>query len=157
MALSLAKRQQRCLFFRLPLELRQQIYDLLIPKEILLNSIQDVPVGFESVDHRKPDLEMISKLESIHPTVAKEIVDYYYDISTFKIVCNYSLQTLLSDCALDELEQRWFILKPITKVELAFRFDVRLNWHSVTDSPQLIEGRLNVSGYSQASSTMMRS
>ena len=55
--------------FRLPLELRQQIYSYLLPRENVSHPLPSV--GITSVSHRPPTAALLN----IHPIIADEIMD----------------------------------------------------------------------------------
>ncbi|KAM3419449.1 hypothetical protein BST61_g5375 [Cercospora zeina] len=104
---------------RLPPELRQHIYSFLLPRE---NVSHPLPlVGITSVDHRPPSRPLLN----IHPALSAEILDYFYSISTWKLVFSHAFNFFRVDPDLRKLEQSPS-LSLITTVELVFFCDVLL-------------------------------
>ena len=104
---------------RLPLELRQQIYAYLLPRE---NTSHPLPsVAITSVSHRPPR----SALLNIHPQLTDEILDYFYAITTWKLIFSHAFNFFRVDPDLRNLAQSPS-LKRIRKVELVFYCDVLL-------------------------------
>lgn len=106
-------------FLRLPLELRNQIYSYLLPQENVSHPLPSV--GITSVSHRPPS----NALLNIHPTVTDEILDYFYTISTWKLVFSHAFNFFRVDPELRKLEQSPS-LSCIRKVEVVFFCDVLL-------------------------------
>ncbi|KAI5369773.1 hypothetical protein Slin14017_G006520 [Septoria linicola] len=104
---------------RLPLELRQHIYSYLLPHENVSHPLQ--AVGITSVDHCPPS----SRLLNIHPLLTEEILDYFYSISTWKLVFSHAFNFFRVDPDLRKLEQCPSLLN-IKKVEVVFFCDVLL-------------------------------
>ncbi|GIZ39837.1 hypothetical protein CKM354_000320400 [Cercospora kikuchii] len=104
---------------RLPLELRQHIYSYLLPRENVSHPLPSV--GITSVDHRPPSRPLLN----IHPALTAEILDYFYSISTWKLVFSHAFNFFRVDPDLRKLEQSPS-LRLITKVELVFFCDVLL-------------------------------
>ncbi|PIB01755.1 hypothetical protein CB0940_01073 [Cercospora beticola] len=104
---------------RLPLELRQHIYSYLLPRENVSHPLPSV--GITSVDHRPPSRPLLN----IHPALTAEILDYFYSISTWKLVFSHAFNFFRVDPDLRKLEQS-SSLRLITKVELVFFCDVLL-------------------------------
>ncbi|KAF2207890.1 hypothetical protein CERZMDRAFT_101914 [Cercospora zeae-maydis SCOH1-5] len=104
---------------RLPLELRQHIYSFLLPRENVSHPLPSV--GITSVDHRPPSRPLLN----IHPALTAEILDYFYSISTWKLVFSHAFNFFRVDPDLRKLEQSPS-LSLITKVELVFFCDVLL-------------------------------
>ncbi|KAI7213812.1 hypothetical protein KC333_g6368 [Hortaea werneckii] len=105
--------------FRLPLELRQQIYSHLLPKQPISHPLPSV--GITSVSHKPPT----SNLLSIHPQVAAEILDHFYSISSWKLIFSHAFNFFRVDPELRNLEQSQ-ILSRIRKVEVVFFCDILL-------------------------------
>ncbi|KAI7291697.1 hypothetical protein KC343_g227 [Hortaea werneckii] len=105
--------------FRLPLELRQQIYSHLLPKQPISHPIPSV--GITSVSHTPPT----SNLLSIHPQLTAEILDHFYSISSWKLIFSHAFNFFRVDPELRNLEQSQ-ILNRIRKVEVVFFCDILL-------------------------------
>lgn len=104
---------------RLPLELRQQIYAYLLPRE---NTSHPLPsVGITSVSHRPPSTSLLN----IHSQLTDEILDYFYTISTWKLVFSHAFNFFRVDPDLRRLESSPS-LDQIRKVEVIFFCDVLL-------------------------------
>ena len=105
--------------FRLPLELRQQIYAQLLPRENVSHPLPGV--GITSISHRLP----AAKLLNIHPQLTDEILDYFYAITTFKLIFSHAFNFFRVDPDLSRLE-RSPALRQIRKVEIVFFCDILL-------------------------------
>ncbi|KAI7335424.1 hypothetical protein KC315_g3260 [Hortaea werneckii] len=105
--------------FRLPLELRQQIYSHLLPKQPISHPLPSV--GITSVSHKPPT----SNLLSIHPQLTAEILDHFYSISSWKLIFSHAFNFFRVDPELRNLE-RSQILNRIRKVEVVFFCDILL-------------------------------
>lgn len=110
--------QPCCHLFRLPLELRQHIYSFLLPAETNFTPIP--AAGINSVNYRPPSLSLLT----IHPTITAEILNDFYSLSTWKIVCGHSYNYFRIDPELMHLE-RSRCLARMEKVEMMFFVDVR--------------------------------
>jgi len=104
---------------RLPLELRQQIYSYLLPKENVSHPLPSV--GITSVSHRMPRAYLLN----IHPQLTDEILEYYYSITTWKLIFSHAFNFFRVDPDLSKLE-RSPALKNIRKVEIVFFCDILL-------------------------------
>ncbi|CAK3995021.1 Hypothetical predicted protein [Lecanosticta acicola] len=104
---------------RLPLELRQAIYSYLLPAENVSHPLPSV--GITSVSNRPPS----SSLLNIYPTLTDEILDYFYQISTWKLVFSHAFNFFRVDPELRRLEQSPS-LASIRKVEVVFFCDILL-------------------------------
>ncbi|KAK3071755.1 hypothetical protein LTR53_008083 [Teratosphaeriaceae sp. CCFEE 6253] len=104
---------------RIPLELRQEIYAYLLPRE---NVSPPLPtVGITSVTHRLPS----SNLLNIHPDLTGEVLDYFYAITTWKLIFSHAFNFFRCDPLLLRLEQ-CSALAHIRRVTLVFFFDLLL-------------------------------
>jgi hypothetical protein len=103
---------------RLPLELRQHIYAYLLPSENVSHPLPSV--GITSVDHRPPSASLLN----IHPALSDEILDYFYSISTWKLVFSHAFNFFRVDPELRKLEQSPSLTR-IRRVEVVFFCDVR--------------------------------
>ncbi|KAL9536275.1 hypothetical protein SMMN14_01755 [Sphaerulina musiva] len=108
--------QPCCHLFRLPLELRQHIYSFLLPAETNFTPIP--AAGINSVNYRPPSLSLLT----IHPTITAEILNDFYSLSTWKIVCGHSYNYFRIDPELMHLE-RSRCLARMEKVEMMFFVD----------------------------------
>ncbi|KXT17747.1 hypothetical protein AC579_3621 [Pseudocercospora musae] len=104
---------------RLPLELRQQIYAHLLPLENVSHPLPSV--GITSVSHRPPSTSLLN----IHTQFTDEILDYFYTISTWKLVFSHAFNFFRVDPELRRLESSPS-LNQIRKVEVVFFCDVLL-------------------------------
>ena len=104
---------------RLPLELRQQIYSHLLPQETVSHPLPSV--GITSVSHRLPPTSLLY----IHPTITSEILDYYYSITTWKLIFSHAFNFFRVDPDLSHLEQS-SVLARLRKVEVVFFCDILL-------------------------------
>ncbi|KAK0856150.1 hypothetical protein LTS02_010749 [Friedmanniomyces endolithicus] len=104
---------------RLPLELRQQIYAHLLPRE---NTSHPPPsVGITSVSHRLPSLALLN----IHPTLTAELLDYFYAITTWKLIFSHAFNFFRVDPHLENLEKTSTLLH-LRKVDIVFFCDILL-------------------------------
>ena len=104
---------------RLPIELRQQIYSYLLPRENVSHPLPSV--GITSVSHRPPS----ARLLSIHPTISSEILDQYYAITTWKLIFSHAFNFFRVDPDLYNLE-RCPSLRRLRQVEVVFFCDILL-------------------------------
>lgn len=104
---------------RLPLELRQQIYSYLLPRENVSHPLPSV--GITSVSHRLPSVSLLN----IHPIITDEILDYYYTITTWKLIFSHAFNFFRVDPDLCRLEQSP-ALRRIRRVEVVFFCDILL-------------------------------
>lgn len=84
-------------------------------------AIQQSSVGITSVSHRPPS----GALLKIHPVITEEIMDYFYSISTWKLVFSHAFNFFRIDPELRRLEQSP-VLKSIRKVEMVYFCDMLL-------------------------------
>ncbi|KAK5123227.1 hypothetical protein LTR85_003426 [Meristemomyces frigidus] len=104
---------------RLPLELRQQIYSYLLPRENVSHPLPSV--GITSVSHRLPK----SALLNIHPHITDELLAYFYTITTWKLIFSHAFNFFRVDPSLANFE-RCTALRWIRKVEIVFFCDILL-------------------------------
>jgi len=104
---------------RLPLELRQQIYSYLLPCEPVSHPLPTV--GITSVSHQLPSANILL----IHPNISEEVLDYYYAITTWKLIFSHAFNFFRIDPDLRQLEQSAALAR-IRKVELVFFCDILL-------------------------------
>lgn len=114
-----SRRQPVPPILRLPLELRQAIYAHLLPAENVSHPLPSV--GITSVSHRPPSTSLLK----IHPIIKDEILDYFYQISTWKLVFSHAFNFYRVDPELSRLEKSPH-LSQIRRVELVFFCDVLL-------------------------------
>lgn len=103
---------------RLPLEIRQLIYAELLAIENVSHPLPSV--GITSVDRRPPSAALLN----IHHVITDEILDYFYSISTWKLVFSHAFNFFRVDPELRKLEQSPS-LACIRRVEVVFFCDVR--------------------------------
>ncbi|EMD00934.1 hypothetical protein BAUCODRAFT_135691 [Baudoinia panamericana UAMH 10762] len=103
----------------LPAELRQQIYGYLIAHENVSHPLPSV--GITAVTHRLPSTRILH----IHPTLTEEILDYYYSISTWKLIFSHAFNFFRVDPELRKLELSP-VLRRLRKVEVVFFCDILL-------------------------------
>ncbi|KAK5691728.1 hypothetical protein LTR17_025608 [Elasticomyces elasticus] len=104
---------------RLPLELRQQIYAHLIPRETVSHPLPSV--GITSVTHRLPS----SNLLNINRHITDEVLDYFYSITTWKLIFSHAFNFFRVDPHLLKLEKS-SALSQIRKIEVVFFCDILL-------------------------------
>lgn len=104
---------------RLPLELRQQIYAHLLPRENVSHPLPSV--GITSVSHRPPSRELLN----IHPQLADEILEYFYTITTWKLIFSHAFNFFRVDPDLRRLEQSPSLAR-FRRVEVVVFCDVLL-------------------------------
>ena len=108
--------------FRLPLEIRQRIYSLLLPAHATCYPLPSVRIP--SVSHALPTPALLS----IHPRLTDEILDHFYAITTWKLIFGHSFNFFnffRTDFRLERLEAS-SILRRLRKVEILFFCDVVL-------------------------------
>ncbi|KAK3680321.1 hypothetical protein LTR37_021333 [Vermiconidia calcicola] len=113
------RQRQQPPLLRLPLELRQQIYTHLLPRE---NTSHPLPsVGITSVSHRPPAAALLN----IHPQLTDEILSHFYTLTTWTLIFSHAFNFFRVDPDLRRLECSPS-LKRFKKVELVFYCDVLL-------------------------------
>lgn len=119
------KKLESCLLFRLPfrlpLELRQQIYSFLLSKETIPSPFSGV--GLQTIECCEPSIFLKSNLRCMHSIILGETMNYFYSITNWRIVCGYSLRDRLVDHQLQRLEVHP-ILSRISTVNLWFWFNI---------------------------------
>ncbi|KAK8196672.1 hypothetical protein M8818_006839 [Zalaria obscura] len=104
---------------RLPPELRQQIYSYLIDPEVVSHPLPGV--GITSVSHRPPP----SYLLYINAQLTADVLDYYYTISTWKMIFSHAFNFFRIDPDLSKLAEAQ-CLRKIQNVEIVFFCDILL-------------------------------
>lgn len=112
--------------FRLPLELRQQIYSYLLPRENVSHPLPSV--GITSVSHRPPAAALLN----IHPIIADELLDFFYTISTWKLIFSHAFNFFRVDPDLRRLQQSPSLSR-LRRVEVVFYCDILLlkEYHTI--------------------------
>ncbi|KAF2767942.1 hypothetical protein EJ03DRAFT_337240 [Teratosphaeria nubilosa] len=105
--------------FQLPLELRQEIYSYLVMPGPISHPLPGV--GITSVSHKLPS----SALLFINKQFTADILDYYYTITTWKLIFSHAFNFFRVDPCLDGLA-RSPALRHIQKVEVVFFCDILL-------------------------------
>jgi len=98
---------------RLPLELRQHIYSYLMPEQIIPKPIPGV--GLTSVTHRPPPPDLLL----INSQITEDLMNYYFTISTWKIILSHEFNYFRNDPTLSNLA-KWPHLHRIQKVHIMF-------------------------------------
>lgn len=107
---------------RLPVELRDQIYDYLLELESPGQGSHPLPgVGITSVSHAPPSLGLLL----VNSTIHNELLDRFYSQATLKTVISHAFNFFRTDPDLCQLEAS-FALKRMEKVELVFFQDILL-------------------------------
>ena len=107
---------------RLPIELREQIYDSLLELKNANQGSHPLPgVAITSVSHDPPS----SNLLLLHPTITIELLDRFYSQATCKTVISHAFNFFRTDPELRHL-QTSLALKRIQRVELVFFQDILL-------------------------------
>ncbi|KAH9845485.1 hypothetical protein Tdes44962_MAKER06611 [Teratosphaeria destructans] len=106
-------------FFQLPLELRQEIYSYLIMPGPVSHPLPGV--GITSVSHKL----LSSALLFINKQFTSDILDYYYTITTWKLIFSHAFNFFRVDPCLDGLA-RSPVLRHIQKVEVVYFCDILL-------------------------------
>lgn len=105
--------------FRLPPEIRYQIYSYLIPEEHALSPVRGVDIA--SATHRPPKPYLLS----INKSIASDIFTYFVDQTTWSINVQYAFNFFRKDPDLDGLVS-WSLLPHIRKVHLMVTIDRNL-------------------------------
>lgn len=107
---------------RLPVELRDQIYDYLLELESPGQGSHPLPgVGITSVSHAPPSLSLLL----LHSQISTELLHRFYSQATLKTVLSHAFNFFRTDPDLCQLESS-FALKRVKKVELVFFQDILL-------------------------------
>ena len=107
---------------RLPIELREQIYDYLLELKNANQGSHPLPgVAITSVSHAPPS----SNLLLLHRTITTELLDRFYSQATCKTVISHAFNFFRTDPELRHLESS-LALKRIQRVELVFFQDILL-------------------------------
>lgn len=105
--------------FRLPLELRQQIYSHLVPPEAVSHPVSRV--GITSVSHEPPSSDLLC----VHPQLTEELRDYFFTVASWKVVFSHAFNFFRVDPTLSNLAI-WADLGKIQRAEVVFFCDVLL-------------------------------
>lgn len=109
-------------FFRLPIELRQHIYDYLLQLDTPGQGSHPLPgVGITSVTHAPPCLSLLL----LHPTVTAELLDRFYSQATLKTVISHAFNFFRTDPELRQLEAS-YALRRMQNIEVVFFQDILL-------------------------------
>ncbi|KAK3053387.1 hypothetical protein LTR09_005556 [Extremus antarcticus] len=103
----------------IPLELRHLIYSHLIPPSPLSHPLPSI--GITSVSHTPPSIRLLR----INRQITSEILDYFYALTTWKLVFSHAFNFFRVDPDLTGLE-RSEVLRRMRKVEVVFFCDVLL-------------------------------
>jgi hypothetical protein len=107
---------------RLPIELRESIYDYLLELKNAGQGSHPLPgVAITSVSHAPPS----SSLLLLHPTITTELRDRFYSQATCKTVISHAFNFFRTDPELRHLESS-LALTRIQRVELVFFQDILL-------------------------------
>lgn len=107
---------------RLPIELREQIYDELLKLESPGQGSHPLPgVGITSVSLAPPPLSLLL----LHPTITTEVLDRFYSQATLKTVISHAFNFFRTDPELRHLESS-LVLKRMRRIELVFFQDILL-------------------------------
>jgi hypothetical protein len=107
---------------RLPIELRESIYDHLLELKNANQGSHPLPgVGITSVSLAPPS----SNLLLLHPTITTELLDRFYSQATCKTVISHAFNFFRTDPELRHLESS-LALKRMQRVELVFFQDILL-------------------------------
>jgi hypothetical protein len=107
---------------RLPVELRELIYDHLLELKNANQGSHPLPgVAITSVSHAPPS----SNLLLLHPTITTELLDRFYSQASCKTVISHAFNFFRTDPELRHLESS-LALKRIQRVELVFFQDILL-------------------------------
>lgn len=107
---------------RLPIELREIIYDHLLELKDPSQGGHPLPgVGITSISRAPPS----SSLLLLHPTITTEILDRFYSQATCKTVISHAFNFFRTDPELRHLESS-LALKRMQRVELVFFQDILL-------------------------------
>lgn len=97
--------------FRLPWEIREQIYDLLMPQELILHPVPGVAIA--SISRLPPSTTWLL----IDKRTSTEIFDYFMDRTTWRIVVRYSYNFFRHDAQMNGL-LAWPRLRRLERVDL---------------------------------------
>jgi hypothetical protein len=107
---------------RIPLELREQIYDHLLALDTPGQGSHPLPgVGITSVSLAPPSTSLLL----LHPTITAELLDRFYKQATQKIVISHAFNFFRTDPELRHLESS-IALQRMRKIEFVFFQDVLL-------------------------------
>lgn len=107
---------------RIPLELREQIYDYLLALDTPGQGSHPLPgVGITSVSLAPPSTSVLL----LHPTITAELLDRFYKQATAKIIISHAFNFFRTDPELRHLESS-IALQRMRKVELVFFQDILL-------------------------------
>lgn len=104
---------------RLPVELRTQIWEHLIPQENVSHPLPSV--GITAVSHRPPSLGLLL----IHPNITDELLDHFYKITTWKLIFSHAFNFFRIDPDLIKLERSPSLIR-LRKIEVVFFCDILL-------------------------------
>ncbi|KAJ9626424.1 hypothetical protein H2203_004056 [Taxawa tesnikishii (nom. ined.)] len=104
---------------RLPLEIRQEIYSYFITAEPKAHPIRGV--GITAVSHRFASTELLH----IDHRITNDVLDYFYTVSTWKLIFSHAFNFFRTDANLTALENA-NCLRKIQRVELVFFCDILL-------------------------------
>nr|POE50146.1 hypothetical protein CFP56_71609 [Quercus suber] len=107
------------LLLRLPIELREQIYSYLIPRQPFSHPFPSV--GITSVTHKPPTLNFLL----VHPLLTAELLEYFYQHATFKLILSHAFNFFRVDPDLRHLEC-CRSLPQLRKIEVVFFCDILL-------------------------------
>jgi hypothetical protein len=107
---------------RLPIELRETIYDQLLELKNTNQGTHPLPgVGITSVSLAPPSSDLLV----LHPTITSELLDRFYSQATCKTVISHAFNFFRTDPELRHLESS-LALKRMQRVELVFFQDILL-------------------------------
>ncbi|KAK5134133.1 hypothetical protein LTR08_006908 [Meristemomyces frigidus] len=112
--------------FRLPPELRQQIYAHLLPREPISHPLPGT--GITSITHPLPTAALLT----IHPLLTTDLLAHFYTTTTFKLTPPHAFNFFRTDPDLRRLAQSP-LLPHIRNLEITFFTDILLLPH--THSP----------------------
>lgn len=99
--------------FRLPLELRQQIYSYLMPVQTVPRPIPGA--GINAVSHKGPRLGLLL----VSRQLAAEALDYFFAVATWKIILDHEFNYFRNDPDLKNLAA-WSHVTRIQRIEIVF-------------------------------------
>lgn len=107
---------------RIPLELREQIYDYLLALDTPGQGSYPLPgVGITSVSLAPPSTSLLL----LHPTITAELLDHFYSQAKSKIILSHAFNFFRTDPELRHLESS-IALQRMRKIELVFFQDILL-------------------------------
>lgn len=107
---------------RIPIELREQIYDHLLTLDTPGQGSHPLPgVGITSVSLAPPPTSLLL----LHPTITAELLDRFYSQATLKIVISHAFNFFRTDPELRHLESS-IALQRMRRAELVFFQDILL-------------------------------